>query len=384
MSNKIKIAILGLGTVGFGVYDIITKSPYLNNVVVTKILDKDLSKQKLVKKAEVTINYNDIIYDKEIKIVVETMGAGEFSYHCIKRALEAKKHVITANKEVIALHLEELSKLKEKKVVSLLYEASVGGGIPIIYPLYEIVKVNEVDEIQGILNGTTNFILTKMFQDGLSFSDSLRLAQEKGFAEADPTADLEGLDMVRKIAILSSIAYKGVIHIEQIDHFGITNINDEDLVNIKKTGGVLKLIASSKQQKGKVNILIEPTIVQPTNLFSTVNEENNLIAINSSFNGNLKFYGKGAGRYPTANAIVNDIIAIIEARRNYTFENKNKLIVEDSSDVNRYYVRLKPNEFIDLEYIEKQENNSIITKEISRTTFKQIIEKVEFYAKIVS
>ncbi|HOE06675.1 MAG TPA: homoserine dehydrogenase [Bacilli bacterium] len=384
MSNKIKIAILGLGTVGFGVYDIITKSPYLNNVVVTKILDKDLSKQKLVKKAEVTINYNDIIYDKEIKIVVETMGAGEFSYHCIKRALEAKKHVITANKEVIALHLEELSKLKEKKGVSLLYEASVGGGIPIIYPLYEIVKVNEVDEIQGILNGTTNFILTKMFQDGLSFSDSLRLAQEKGFAEADPTADLEGLDMVRKIAILSSIAYKGAIHIEQIDHFGITNINDEDLVNIKKTGGVLKLIASSKQQKGKVNILIEPTIVQPTNLFSTVNEENNLIAINSSFNGNLKFYGKGAGRYPTANAIVNDIIAIIEARRNYTFENKNKLIVEDSSDVNRYYVRLKPNEFIDLEYIEKQENNSIITKEISRTTFKQIIEKVEFYAKIVS
>ncbi|HQO00139.1 MAG TPA: homoserine dehydrogenase [Bacilli bacterium] len=384
MSNKIKIAILGLGTVGFGVYDIITKSPYLNNIVVTKILDKDLSKQKLVKKAEVTINYNDIIYDKEIKIVVETMGAGEFSYHCIKRALEAKKHVITANKEVIALHLEELSKLKEKKGVSLLYEASVGGGIPIIYPLYEIVKVNEVDEIQGILNGTTNFILTKMFQDGLSFSDSLRLAQEKGFAEADPTADLEGLDMVRKIAILSSIAYKGVIHIEQIDHFGITNINDEDLVNIKKTGGVLKLIASSKQQKGKVNILIEPTIVQPTNLFSTVNEENNLIAINSSFNGNLKFFGKGAGRYPTANAIVNDIIAIIEARRNYTFENKNKLIVEDSSDVNRYYVRLKPNEFIDLEYIEKQENNSIITKEISRTTFKQIIEKVEFYAKIVS
>jgi len=384
MSNKIKIAILGLGTVGFGVYDIITKSPYLNNVVVTKILDKDLSKQKLVKKAEVTINYNDIIYDKEIKIVVETMGAGEFSYHCIKRALEAKKHVITANKEVIALHLEELSKLKEKKGVSLLYEASVGGGIPIIYPLYEIVKVNEVDEIQGILNGTTNFILTKMFQDGLSFSDSLRLAQEKGFAEADPTADLEGLDMVRKIAILSSIAYKGVIHIEQIDHFGITNINDEDLVNIKKTGGVLKLIASSKQQKGKVNILIEPTIVKPTNLFSTVNEENNLIAINSSFNGNLKFFGKGAGRYPTANAIVNDIIAIIEARRNYTFENKNKLIVEDSSDVNRYYVRLKPNEFIDLEYIEKQENNSIITKEISRTTFKQIIEKVEFYAKIVS
>lgn len=384
MSNKTKIAILGLGTVGFGVYDIITKTPYLNDVVVSKILDKDLSKQNLVKKAEVTINYNDIIDDKEIKIIVETMGAGEFSYHCIKKALEAKKHVITANKEVIALHLEELSKLKEKKGVSLLYEASVGGGIPIIYPLYEIVKVNEVDEIQGILNGTTNFILTKMFQEGLSFKESLHLAQELGFAEADPTADLEGLDMVRKIAILSSIAYKGAICIDQIDHFGITNIKDEDLVNIKKIGGVLKLIASSKHQKEKINILIEPIIVQPTDLFSTVNEENNLIAINSSFNGNLKFYGKGAGRYPTANAIVNDMIAIIEGRKNYTFENSNKLMVVDSSDMNRYYVRLKQNESIDVEYIEKQENNYIITKEISRSTFKKIIEKVEFYAKIAN
>lgn len=179
MNNKIKIAILGLGTVGFGVYDIIDKAPYLKNVVVSKILDQDLTKQKLVSKAEVTINYNDIINDKDIKIVVETMGAGEFSYHCIKRALAAKKHVITANKEVIALHLDELNNLKIKNKVSLLYEAAVGGGIPLIYPLYEIVKVNEVDEIVGILNGTTNFMLTKMFQDGLSFASSLKLAQTK-------------------------------------------------------------------------------------------------------------------------------------------------------------------------------------------------------------
>ncbi len=384
MSNKIKIAILGLGTVGFGVYDIITKTPYLKDIIVTKILDKDLTKQSLVSKAEVTINYNDIIDDKEIKIIVETMGAGEFSYHCIKKALDAKKHVITANKEVIALHLEELSKLKEKKGVSLLYEASVGGGIPIIYPLYEIVKVNEVDEIQGILNGTTNFILTKMFQEGFNFGDSLRLAQEKGFAEADPTADLEGLDMVRKIAILSSIAYKGTINIEQIDHFGITNINDDDLVNIKKTGGVLKLIAFSKCQKDKISIRIEPTILQSNNMFSTVNEEYNLISVNASINGNLKFYGKGAGRYPTANAIVNDIIAIIEGRKNYTFENLNKLTMVNFPDIHKYYLRLKQNESIDPEYIEKQENNYIITKEISRSTFKKIIEKVEFYAKIAN
>ncbi|MFA7009589.1 MAG: homoserine dehydrogenase, partial [Bacilli bacterium] len=316
--------------------------------------------------------------------IVETMGAGEFSYHCIKKALDAKKHVITANKEVVALHLEELSKLKEKKGVSLLYEASVGGGIPIIYPLYEIVKVNEVDEIQGILNGTTNFILTKMFQEGLNFADSLRLAQEKGFAEADPTADLEGLDMVRKIAILSSIAYKGVIDIEQIDHFGITNLNDQDLSNIKTVGGVLKLIATSKRQKDKISLCIEPTILQPNSMFSTVNEEYNLISVNASINGNLKFYGKGAGRYPTANAIVNDVIAIAEGRKNYSFENKNKLIMTDLSDLNKYYLRLKKNETLAMEYIEKQEDSYIITKEMSKATFKQIIAKVDFYAKFIN
>ena len=381
MSNKTKIAILGLGTVGFGVYDIITKAPYLKNVIVSKILDKDISKQSLVNKAEVTINYNDIIDDKEIKIIVETMGAGEFSYHCIKKALEAKKHVITANKEVIALHLEELNKLKEKKGVSLLYEASVGGGIPIIYPLYEIIKVNEVDEIQGILNGTTNFMLTKMFQEGLSFKESLHLAQELGFAEADPTADLEGLDMVRKIAILSSIAYHGVIDINKIDHFGITNLSDDDINNIKKMGGIVKLIAASSCKKDKVSILIEPTIVQPNDLFSAVNEEYNLISINSSFNGNLKFYGKGAGRYPTANAIVNDIIAVIEGRKNYIFENNNEFMVVNSCDISRYYVRMKQNMSIDPEYIEKQEKNVIITKKISRTTLKQMLEGVEFYAR---
>jgi len=384
MSNKIKIAILGLGTVGFGVYDIITKTPYLKDIIVTKILDKDLTKQSLVSKAEVTINFNDIIDDKEIKIIVETMGAGEFSYHCIKKALDAKKHVITANKEVVALHLDELNKLKEKKGVSLLYEASVGGGIPIIYPLYEIVKVNEVDEIQGILNGTTNFILTKMFQEGLNFADSLRLAQEKGFAEANPTADLEGLDMVRKIAILSSIAYKGVIDIEQIDHFGITNLNDQDLSNIKTVGGVLKLIATSKRQKDKISLCIEPTILQPNSMFSTVNEEYNLISVNASINGNLKFYGKGAGRYPTANAIVNDVIAIAEGRKNYSFENKNKLIMTDLSDLNKYYLRLKKNETLAMEYIEKQEDSYIITKEMSKATFKQIIAKVDFYAKFIN
>ncbi|MDD3171179.1 MAG: homoserine dehydrogenase [Bacilli bacterium] len=383
MSSKIKIAILGLGTVGFGVYDIIKNSEYMKSVEIKKILDKDLSKKDIIKGTQLVTNYQDIINDEEIEIIVETMGAGEFSYRCIKEALLAKKSVVTANKEVIALHIAELSKLKAENNVSLLYEASVGGGIPIIYPLFEIVKINEVNEIKGILNGTTNFILTQMFQNDMSFSDSLKLAQEKGFAEADPTADLEGLDMVRKIAILSSIAYKGEIDINSIDHFGITKINDVDLVNIKKMGLVLKLIASSKRIIDKVSLMIEPSLVKTNDVFSTVNEENNIISVNSSINGNLKFSGKGAGRYPTANAIVNDIIAIIEKRKNYTFENINNLKADYLNDMDKYYFRLKENEVIADKYIEKKEKDYLITKEISREEFKKIVEKAEFYAKFM-
>ena len=383
MSSKIKIAILGLGTVGFGVYDIIKNSEYMKSVEIKKILDKDLSKKDIIKGTQLVTNYQDIINDEEIEIIVETMGAGEFSYRCIKEALLAKKSVVTANKEVIALHIAELSKLKAENNVSLLYEASVGGGIPIIYPLFEIVKINEVNEIKGILNGTTNFILTQMFQNDMSFSDSLKLAQEKGFAEADPTADLEGLDMVRKIAILSSIAYKGEIDINSIDHFGITKINDVDLVNIKKMGLVLKLIASSKRIIDKVSLMIEPSLVKTNDVFSTVNEENNIISVNSSINGNLKFSGKGAGRYPTTNAIVNDIIAIIEKRKNYTFENINNLKADYLNDTDKYYFRLKENEVIADKYIEKKEKDYLITKEISREEFKKIVEKAEFYAKFM-
>lgn len=189
--------------------------------------------------------------------------------------------------------------------------------------------------------------------------------------------------MVRKIAILSSIAYQGEIDINEIDHFGITTLNDLDLANIKKLGGVLKLVATSKRNKDKISQYIEPTIFPRNNIFSTVNEEYNLVAINASINGNLKFYGKGAGRYPTANAIVNDIIAIVEGRQNYTFANINKLEMVDASESNKYYVRLKKNEAISPEYIAQAEDGYLITQDITRAVLKQIITKVDFYAKII-
>lgn len=376
-----KIAILGLGTVGYGVYDIIEKT--LDDIEVVMVLDKDLSKQKDVPKTVVTDDYNLILNNEEIKVVVETMGAKGFSYECIKKALIAKKHVVTANKEVIAEHIDELTKLKEENNVSLYYEASVGGGIPIINPLFQASKVNVISKINGILNGTTNFILSKMSLENYEFIDALKLAQELGFAEADPTADLEGLDMVRKISILSSIAYHGEIDVNKVYHYGIKNVSKEDIEFLKNEGYNLKFVASSKIDNNKVDLSVEPTVLNSTNVISMTNNEFNIVSVDCSYNGELMFYGKGAGRYPTANAIVNDILMIFEKNKNYTFDNKNVLEVEYINTENKYYIRLKENEKLDCELIEKQNGNKIITKNIARSKFLELLEKIDFYGKIL-
>ena len=377
---KTNIAILGLGTVGYGVYDIIQKIDSLN-IAVKYVLDKDTSKKELLDQNTIlTSNYDDIINDNEVEIIVETMGAKDFSYYCIKKALENNKSVVTANKEVIANSIDELTELKIKNKVSLMYEASVGGGIPIIAPLFEIVKVNEVDEVYGILNGTTNFILTKMTNEKMEFSDALKLAQKLGFAEADPTADLEGLDMVRKIAILSDIAYHGKVNIENIEHYGISAVSAKDISFVDSKDYVIKLLAYSKLDE-KASILIEPVIVKKDHILAAVQNENNIVSVNASFNDNLKFYGKGAGRYPTANAIVNDLIAITEGRKNYTFDNQKQIEVCELKILHQYYLRL--NEQIDSELILESDSEFVITKPISRKQLKDIKDKVAFYARIL-
>ena len=375
----INIAILGLGTVGYGVYDIIKNSSYLKKVKVKKILDRDLSRNEEVGNI-ITNDFEEILNDDEIKVVVETMGALNFSYECIKRAIMKKKHVITANKEVIAGHLEELTKLKKEYKVSLYYEASVGGGIPIIKPLHLISHTNDIKSITGILNGTTNYILTKMDLEGLSFKDALRDAQEKGFAEADPTNDLEGLDMVRKIAILSSIAYHGEVNIKNVYHYGISNVTSFDIDYAKSKGYVLKYLATSQIEKKKAEIRVEPHFVLADDLISKANYEFNIVEVDANINGILSFYGKGAGRYPTANAIVNDLIMIMNKDKNYSVDFKNKIQVTKSKTKNKYYIRVKNIKKIDQKIIEKMERNVIITKMIN---FEDInLDGVSFYAKI--
>ena len=379
-----KIAILGLGTVGYGVYDIIQTKDYLKDVVVKYVLDKNLELQKVVgENTLVTTDYNKILEDKEVELVVETMGAKNFSYDCIKKALLAGKSIVTANKEVIAEHIDELTSLKNEKKVQLYYEASVGGGIPVIYPLHQASKVNYIANIKGILNGTTNFILTKMSEENYTFEDALKLAQKLGFAEADPTADLEGLDMVRKIAILSSIAYKGTIDLDKVYHYGISNVSKDDIDYIKEAGYGLKLIASSKINNNVVDIRIEPSLVSASSVFSKANYEFNIVSIDCDVNGELMFYGKGAGRYPTANAIINDLIMYMENDNSYSFKNENELVVEEAKENAQYYFRFKDEKDINDDIILSRKANQVITKEISKEEFYKYIDKVNFYGKVI-
>lgn len=378
----VKIAILGLGTVGYGVYDIIKNTKYMQKVKVSKILDKDFTKQKLVDNI-ITDNYEDILNDKDISIIVETMGAGSFSYHCIKKALLAGKHVVTANKEVVASYIDELTNIKNQKGVSLYYEASVGGGIPIIKQVHNAALVNEIKSIQGILNGTTNYILSKMSNEGLTFDVALKLAQEAGFAEADPTADLEGLDMVRKIAILSDIAYKTNIDIEKIWHFGIKNVSERDIQFAQRKGFCLKFVSESRLEDNNINIKVEPKFISKDFVIAKTNNEFNIVEIKCNYNGDLMFYGKGAGRYPTANAIVNDIIMIVNNDMNYTYENNFEYSINKEDDYGIYYLRVKNTELIDKDIIDEINNNQIITKEINFNNIKNNIENIEFYAKVV-
>ena len=332
-----KLGLFGYGVIGRGVYTLVENLKKRYDVSVVKVFDLPIKKEILGDKLVTDIF--DIINDDDIKIVVEVLGGHDLPYEVISGCLKKGKSVITANKEVVSMHLEEFINLAHKNNCSFLFEASVGGGIPIIRPLIDNVKINDVNNIFGIVNGTTNYILTKMSDEGLSFEDALALAKKNGFAEANPTADLEGLDMVRKINILSSIAYKGNISNDDIYHYGITGVNKDILADIKARGYVLKFVASSFKEGNNVSIRVEPTMVPLGHPLSSVKNEFNAIIFTGSTNDTLEFYGKGAGSIPTATAIVSDVVAILENRSYVEFKNENKLIINaNKTNNNTYYV----------------------------------------------
>jgi len=320
----VNIALLGFGTIGSGVYELINlnKGKFGSNFtdlesrksspVITKVLERDITKDLGDSVGVVVTDPKEILEDDSIGLVIALMGGMDFEYEMIKACLKAGKHVVTANKAVISEYFEELLTLAQENGVVLRYEASVGGGIPIIGSLKEEMRINRVTEIKGILNGTTNFILSKMTEEGAGFAETLALAQSIGFAEADPTADVEGYDVSRKLSILSSMAYEGIIRDEDVYKRGITDIRAVDIEMTSSLGYVVKYLGHSiLDGKRDVYTTVEPVLFKEVSMMSNVNSEFNIISITGDIIGELQFYGKGAGKDATANAVVGDVLYIL-------------------------------------------------------------------------
>ena len=316
----IKIAILGLGTVGTGVVKVVEA----NTAPIQHKLGQPLSvKTALVRKLRadpyqhlMTENFREIERDGEIRVVVETIGGVEAAYEYTRRCLMAGKHVVTANKQLVAEHGCELLELARKNHVNYLFEASVGGGIPVLHPLTQCMAANRVDEIYGILNGTTNFILTKMVKEGASFAEVLKLAQEKGYAEADPTADVEGIDAGRKICILADLAFGHQVDPAQVPMEGITGIDLKDVEIAGRHGYRIKLLGRClRLEGGRRTAYVAPHLISEENPMSDVNDVFNAVVVRGNATGEVMFYGKGAGELPTASACVADVIECLQEER---------------------------------------------------------------------
>lgn len=327
----IQIAIMGHGVVGSGVSEILLKhsaeieKKVKEEIYIKKVLDlREFPESPIADRF--TKNFEDIINDDDIKIVVEVMGGINPSYDFVKRCLQNGKSVVTSNKELVAAKGAELIKIAAENNLNFLFEASVGGGIPIIRPLTQCLAANEVDEIAGILNGTTNFILTKMIKDSMSFEDALALAQKLGYAERNPAADVEGHDACRKICILASLVFGKHVYPESVHTEGITKITLTDVDYANSWGGVIKLIGSVKLTDGKQEIIVAPMFVSHESQLSGVDDVFNGILVKGDSTGDVVFYGKGAGKLPTASAVVADVmdcVKHVKARKYLMWEDGN-------------------------------------------------------------
>ena len=315
----INIAIMGHGVVGSGVAEVLDKNRASierragDTIQIRHIFDRKGFPDSPYADC-FTQDFKDILQDDTVSIVVETMGGLHPAYDYVKACLEAGKSVVSSNKELVAAKGAELLALAAEKNVNFLFEASVGGGIPIIRPLHQCLGANEITEIAGILNGTTNFILTKMIREGSTFADALALAQQLGYAERDPSADVEGIDACRKICILASLAFGNHIYPDGVHAEGITAITPEDVSYAADWGGVIKLIGRAKPTgDGKVMVMVSPCLIPSDSQLAGVDDVFNGIMVRGNATGDVVFYGKGAGKLPTASAVTADIIDAIKA-----------------------------------------------------------------------
>ena len=389
-----KIGIIGLGTVGEGVLKILTTErksifekstmdievKYACDLNINREFSFDFDKSILID------DYKKIINDDEIEIVVELIGGETIAKNIIIEAFRTKKSVVTANKALVAKHGVELFQIAKENKVSFLFEAAVGGGIPIVTPLMESLVANTVTEIRGIMNGTSNYILTKMKEEKLSFAEALSLASAKGYAEVDPTYDVDGIDAGHKINILASLAYGGSIKFKDMQLSGIRDINSIDIFAANQMNYTIKLIAQSKLlSENSVQISVEPTLVSNSEILAKVDDVYNAIETIGSYTGRTLFYGKGAGMDPTASAVVSDIVKIaarIHIESDYFFNSTKIFDVVDINTIkNSYYIRVSSD--FDIEkspfeiYNEIDSFYIIIADDISRNDINEYLKNAQ-------
>ncbi|HIY63890.1 MAG TPA: homoserine dehydrogenase [Candidatus Mediterraneibacter stercoripullorum] len=347
----VNIAVMGYGTVGSGVVEVINTNGAIINkragdeINVKYVLDirdfpGDPIQEKIVHDVDVIIN------DPEIQIVVEVMGGIEPAYTFVKRCLEAGKSVATSNKALVAKHGAELLSIARDRDINFLFEASVGGGIPIIRALNSCITADEIEEITGILNGTTNYMLTKMFYEGADYDEVLKEAQDNGYAERNPEADVEGYDACRKIAILSSLISGQQVDFEDIYTEGITKITKKDMMYAKAMDMTIKLLASSKRHEDHLHAIVAPALLGREHPLYNVNGVFNAVFVNGNVLGDAMFYGSGAGKLPTASAVVADVVDEAKHlhRNIMTMWDEEKLTLLPIEDTcKRFFVRMKGN-----------------------------------------
>ena len=350
----VKAGLLGLGTVGSGVYKLVERQKDEMalkagaGLEIQKILVHNMNKKREgVDQSLLTDKWEDIMNDDEIEIVIEVMGGIEPARTMILEALHAGKNVVTANKDLVATHGHELLEAAEESGVDFLFEAAVAGAIPIIRPLKQCLAANEIQEVIGIVNGTTNFILTKMIEEGMDFDDALALATELGYAEADPTADIEGLDAGRKVAILASVAFNSRVVFNDVYTEGIAKITSKDIHYAKEMGRDIKLLGVARNEADGIEAYVCPMLIPSSHPLATVNDSYNAVFVHGDAVEDAMFFGRGAGELPTASAVVGDVFDIVRnilagccGRIGCTcYKNIPVKKMEDTH--NRYFLRLK-------------------------------------------
>lgn len=396
----VNIGIVGFGTVGSGVFEVINKNSKSiarrvgDEIRVKRICDrKNFDDEEVVKL--ITRDFQDLIEDSDISVIVETMGGITPAYDFVKQALLAGKSVCTSNKELVAKHGTELIEIAKDNNVSFMFEASVGGGIPIIRPINQALTADKIIEIKGILNGTTNYILTKMAREGADYETALKEAQDMGYAERNPEADVEGHDSCRKIAILTSLAYGRQVDFEDIYTEGITKITKEDMDYAKALDASVKLIGESRRENGVVYARVAPALVSVNHPLYSVNDVFNAIFVKGNMLGDAMFYGRGAGKLPTASAVVADVIDAVKHAGSHIvtiWSNEKLELGEIKNARQRFFVRVKSEDrakaeevFGDIEEVKSDKVKgefAFITKEVSEEEFQKQSLKMDLINRI--